>query len=587
MRDGKPPARLLQALRRSTRGGNRATVDPRHVSEAYREILRRYRAIASASDGRMPSRRWRDVALEALRYLGGDADRLRVSLRDYDHHRYGPFLGVSDGGDGAAEVCRAALASPKAQALGARASPLSRGVALDAERLGGVGEVPVGLDEFSDIWCQCAGRSLMTTNVGSRVNLRHYLPSPVVAIADGAMDVALASAKAQLADAFHPFLLTPDGKPRPLLAFVEFTLGSSRPLAERKIMLRKLLEYVRLGGISAPRVHRLGLNVRIGWGPKGRDATLAAIDLARAVGIRDVSIDGVVRKEAARAISLPGLTNYLAPDLVAQIVRHAGRKGVRVRPLEQVDPDTVARSIWSGLNTARAMSLHLGKYGLLPLTLEESETVVRQVQRWFPDWAAAPVFYVDQGLISRTGIYVGRDTSKGIAKWLRLMAKHNVKVVLIDTVDKAKGWKILRTGGDPKGLLSAREISRLAALGESLGVKVLWAGGITAPQAYELGKLGVFGIYVTTAAAIAVAVTGASRYDPALAAQKHPTFAGVLKVKRLVEAGYLSRRIKNGAMVRADEWDAVTLSEKPDDRKIEQLAKSLPAAWREWWQTRL
>jgi hypothetical protein len=39
------------------------------------------------------------------------------------------------------------------------------------------------------------------------------------------------------------------------------------------------------------------------------------------------------------------------------------------------------------------------------------------------------------------------------------MAKLKVKVVLIDTVDKAKGWKLLRTGDDPKGLLSPQQIS--------------------------------------------------------------------------------------------------------------------------------
>src|SRR5262249_24075645 len=151
-------------------------------------------------------------------------------------------------------------------------------------------------------------------------------------------------------------------------------------------------------------------------------------------------------------------------------------------------------------------SLHLGKYGLSPLTLEESEIVVKQVQQWFPDWPAAPVFYVDQGIIARSGVYVGHNTAKGVAAWLRVMAKHKVEVVLIDTVDKSKGWKLFRTVDDPKGLLRPQQISRLAALGESLGIKVLWAGGITGRQAYELGKLGVFGIYVTTAAASAVPV---------------------------------------------------------------------------------
>lgn len=582
MRHGQPPARLLNAIRRSRRVANPSPRDQQRICDAYRGILREYRTIASA--GRLPGSRWRAVALEALRYLGGDADRLHASLRDYDHHRYGPFLGVSDDGGGAAEVCRAALASPKAQALGAKVSPLTLGVALDAERLAGVGEVPVGLDEFSEIWLKCAGRGLMTTNVGSRVNLRQYLPAPVVTIADGETKAALAAAKTELADAFRPFLKTPDRKPRSLVVFVEFKLGSRRPRAERKIMLRKLREHVKSGGIAAPSVHRLGLNVKIGWGPKGRDAALRAVDLARAAGIGELSIDGVVRKEADRAISLPGLTNYLAPGLVAQVLRYAQQNGVRVRPLTQVDPDTVARSTWSVLNTARAMGLHLGKYGLFPLTLEESEIVVRQVQQWFPDWSAAPVFYVDQGLIGRSGVYVGHDMAKGVAAWLRAMAKYKVKVVLIDTVDKSKGWKILRTGDDPKGLLSAQQVSRLAALGEDLGIKVLWAGGITGPQAYELGRLGVFGIYVTTAAAIAVPVDGTYRYDPGMAQRKLPTFAGVLNVKTLLEAGYLSCRTKNGASPKGARQDDATAADMPGERDLARLSKTLPAAWRKWWR---
>jgi hypothetical protein len=155
-------------------------------------------------------------------------------------------------------------------------------------------------------------------------------------------------------------------------------------------MLEQLVAHIR-SGIAAPQVHKLGLNVRIGWAEKGRDAAIRAIDLARSAGIREVSIDGIIRKEADRALSFPGLTNYLTPDLVAEVLRHARQNGVRVHPLVQVDPDTIARSIWSTLNTARGMSLHLGKYGVYPLTLEECRSVVSQVQPWFPDWAAAPV----------------------------------------------------------------------------------------------------------------------------------------------------------------------------------------------------
>jgi hypothetical protein len=567
----QPSARLLRAIRGSGRDGRAPPRDGQRASEACREILRAYRAIAS--EGRVPGRGWRAAALAALRYLGGDADRLGETLRDYDHRRYGPFLGVSEDGVTAAEVCRAARASPKARALGAKASPLTVGVSLDAERLGGVGEVVVGPDEFSDIWSQCAGRSLITTNIGSRADIRYYLPAPVVAVPGGPAKAALESAKAGLVEKFNHFLHTPDGKPRPLVVFVEF--ASNRRDAERTTMLRALRRYVEAGKIAAPKVHKLGLHVVVRAGRQGRDDALRAIDLAHAAGTRHVSIDGVVRPEADRAISLPGLTDYLAPDLVADVLRNAQQKGVQVRPLNQVDPDTVARSIWSALNTARGMGLHLGKYGLFPLTLEEMDAVVGKVQGWFADWAAAPVYYVDQGIVSDKAVYVENDRAKGVATWLRAMAKHKVKVVLIDTVDKAKGWKILRTGDDSKGLLSLREVARLDDLGRRKGIKVLWAGSITGPQAYEFGALGVFGIYVTTAASKSVAVSGTYKSDPGLAAEKQPTFSGVLDVKTLLEAGYLSRRVKNGASLG---------NAAPGSKDFVRLSQALPAAWRQWWR---
>ena len=59
---------------------------------------------------------------------------------------------MSDEGGAAVEIRKGALASPKSKALGKKISPLTVGVALDAERLGGVGEVPVGQDEFAEIW---------------------------------------------------------------------------------------------------------------------------------------------------------------------------------------------------------------------------------------------------------------------------------------------------------------------------------------------------------------------------------------------------------------------------------------------------
>jgi hypothetical protein len=555
--------------------------DARRVSDASRKTLREYRA--QAETGPKPGRRLRDEAFKALRYLGGEGDREPFSLRDYDHVRYGAFLGVSEDGVTADEVCRAARMAPKGRALGADASPLTLGVSLDAERLGGVGEVVVGLDEYSKIWCECAGRSLITTNIGSRANVRYYLPAPIVTIPDGPHDAALSSAKELIAGAFRKFLKTPDGKPRPLVVFVGF--ASNRPAHERQALLKALVEYVAAGTIAAKGMHKLGLHAPIRAGQHGRDDALGAIELARDVGIGEVAIDGVVRPEADRAISLPGLTTYIAPNLVGEILQAARQKQIVVRPLNQVDPDTVARSIWSALNTARGMGLHLGKYGLFPLTLEEMKKVVGKVQPWFPDWSAAPVYYVDQGLVTPTEVYYDHDRATGVAKWLEAMAEHGVKVVLIDTVDKAQGWKILRTGNDKKGLLTLEEIAGLDSLGTKLGIKVLWAGSITGRQAYEFGKLGVFGIYVTTAASNKVAVSGTYVCDPGLAEEKQPSFAGVSAVKTLLEAGYLSKRVTNGGSF-APPPDSVESGSKEEQAYAARLAKALPAAWREFWKAK-
>lgn len=575
-----PPKALVARIRRLRRLAP-SPPDNYRLSEAYREVLRSYRALASS--GGEPGSRWRRLVREALVFMGGQADRHTSSLAEYDHVRYGPFLGVSDEGGAARSIRRAAFATPKTLALGRKASPLAIGVALDAERLGSVGEVPVGPDELAEIWSECVGRMLMTTNVGSRANLRLYRRVPLVTIPAGESRKAVVTAKTALADAFRPYLDAPGG-PRPLVVLVEFESGSRRAEPEQRRVLRGLKKYLRTGGIADRRIHDVGLCVSIGWGPEGRDSVLDAIDLASAAGIRQVSINGTVRKDADSMVSQPGLLNYLPPELVADILRYAQSKRIQVRSINEADPDTVAREIWSALNTARAMGLDLGKYGLFPLGLEECDSIVEHVQRWFPDWSAAPVFYVDQGIVSRSRVYVGDDTAKGIEAWLRILAKHEVRVCLIDTVDKTKGWKILKTAGDPKGILESRQIARLTALGVKLGIKVLWAGGITLEQAYEFGKLGVFGIYVTTAASVEAPVTGEYRDDPALPAEKRPTFSGVKKVKTLLEGGFLAARLATGS-------PRVRKLQQGLRAKVEQagldpiaLSRVLPAAWRSWWR---
>ena len=576
-RANEPPRQAIQTIK-ELGGTLLSSRDEQRLYDAHRAVLRAYRALVGS--GAEPRKSWAGPVDAALRYLGGNSDQCSRSLKHYDHVSYGPFLGISDDGDSAEVIRRAAHYSPKAQALGrGKTEPFTVGMALDAERLGGVGEVPVGPDEFADIWRECIDRTLLTTNVGGRAHLWLYRLTPIVTIPDGDSDAALAQAKAGLAEAFKPFLKTPDGKARQLTAFVEFPLHTERPVEQQSALLGALLQYVQSGEATAPRVHHLGLCVRIGWDTKGADAAIRAIDLAQATGTGTVGIDGVVRKEADRVGSFPGLLNYLPPAEVARVLSYAAERKVRVRPRRQLDPDTVARSIWSTLNTARAMGLNLGKYGVFPLTLEECDIVVGLIQQWLADWSAAPVYYVDQAITYRTRVFDGKDRAEGLATWLRMMARHKVKVVLIDTIDKASGWKILRTDNDPKGLLDAKEIARVSELGEKLAIKVLWAGGITLPQALIFGKLGAFGIYVTTAASAAVAVTKKYEHDRALPASKRPTYRGVMDVKIILEAGYLGERLKKAKPELAAEIERAGIDPGA-------LAKLLPAAWQAWWKAK-
>jgi len=551
--------------------------DKMQLGDAYRDLLRTYTAIVAK--GIMPAASWHSALRQALNFLGGQGDRQSFSLSKYDHKLFGPYLGVSDEGSAAMEIRNAAYVSPKARAFGRRISPNELGVALDAERLGGIGEVPVGPDEYADIWTECIGRLLISTNIGSHANLRLYNRAPVVVIPGKNMQASMEVVKTQLATAFKPFLEAPGGA-RPLTVFVEFEFGSKHSTQAKKAILEDLVQYVRSSGIAAPRIHKLGLNVRIGWGRKGCDAALQAIDLASSAGIKYVSIDGIVRKEADKVRSLPGLLTYLPSEFVTLILELAQKKQIHVNAVNVPDPDSVAREIWAGLNAARSMGLNLGKYGLFPMSLEECDRIVEQIQAWFPDWTAAPVFYVDQGLISSKKIYTGKNISEGVEVWLRTMAKHRVKVVLIDTVDKSKGWKILKTGNDPKGVLSSDQIAHLNSFGERLGIKLLWAGGITPEQVPQFGMLGVFGIYVTTAVSKMVPVRGTYLSDPGLSSEKEPTFAGVVGVKTLLEGGFLLKQLKDKsplihAKITKAGFDPVVLS------------TVLPAAWRYWWKHNL
>jgi hypothetical protein len=565
------------------------------LADSCLKILSEYRKAAFSGS---PSVGLTTRARHAFLQLGGDPGRSTASLKDYDQLRYGPFLGVSDEGSAAAEIRNAAFESPKVCALpkSVRRTPLVVGVAVDAERLGGIGELAVGPEEYADVWLACVDRLLITTNVGTRVNMRVYRREPRILLRSDSAD-ALKRAKAEIARAFRPFVDTPNRQPLPLTVLVDIPRFVRMTTARKVAALSKLARFVASGEAAgmrrAPKGHALGLLAWVGRGIAGRDASMTAIELASRAGLRVVVLDGVKRKIADQAVSLAGLVDYFEPGIVGPLLRKAKQSNVQLRAANLPDTDTIARSIWVGLNTARSMGADLGKYGCFPLTRSEIEYVVQQIEEWTYSWSAAPVFFVDQGLLREGGVDVERDLPRGIEIWLNTVAAHGVRVVLIDTIEKASGRRLLRQSpADAKGYLGWGQIQRIEKHARDSKIKVLWAGGLGLRDAFEMGKLGIFGIYVTSATATTIPVSGAYKRDPALAGVKEPTKEAVLRMKILLEAGFLASKLRSatGKQIECEADALLSALDQAEADRIKTLTLTLASkcvtGWREYWKMR-
>lgn len=486
-------------------------------------------------------RRIRAAAGRALDELGGQPEWPATSLRDYDHARFGPYLGVSGEGAASAAIRDAALASPKVKSLGLT-DPLHIGVAHDAERLGSVGELPVGPAEYRDIRLGSVGRVLTSTNVGSRINVRFYGRVRTIWANPAPVRQMIAAARDSARERFAPFLAGPDGKPRPVTVFVRFKRET--PPAGRAVVLKALTRELKSGALGSASQHHIGLLVAPPRGAAGVRETLEAIRLAAGSGLRSVAVDGTVREAAEQTLSLPGLLDYFNPGQLRKLYEEADRRGIELTPANTVDTESVARHVWTALVVARNMGAAVGKFGLFPLTVDEAERVIALVQSWFPDWTTAPVFYVDEPVVYRTQVFTRSQVAQALKAWLELMARYQVRVVLVDTVDKSRGMKLLKSGpNDRQGILDARTIQEADRSAAASGIRILWAGGISVAQSYEFGRLRAFGVYVTTAVASSKPVGPEHENDPALAVERLPTKDGVGRVKLLLEAGFLSSKL--------------------------------------------
>lgn len=461
-------------------------------------------------------------------------------LEAYDTRRFGPLLGVSDEGSAAETIADAAYASAKARALGPGADAMCVGMIIDGERMTSAGEVPIGPDEYRQILPAAAGRTFCTTNVGVRVNARPDQPLPEFRVADAAADQG--KWLDGIFKCFKPFVETPDRRPRPLtirlLVKAPDCMGALRDLVPA-------IESGRGDGRLGPReTHRLScllvFDEPIGSQPQ-IERIREAIALAASLKVPEVAIDGDVRELARRRLSMQGLLNVLDPALAGSLLGEADRAGVRLAYRYDLDEESAARTVWTGLNCARQQGLSAAKYGLVPLTIEQQMEVVELNQRWLAGWTPIPAFYVDTPLVTECDVFQSDRCPEAAEMWLSLVGARGARVILVDAPDRVEPRKLLKADGGPadRGVLFLDQVRALSRHAERLGLRVLWSGGIAAKQAFELARLQVGGIFTTSSASRPVAVHGPLTDDPQLAAAVEPTETGIRRIHALIQAGFL------------------------------------------------
>lgn len=459
------------------------------------------------------------------------------ALEEYDHKRFGPVLGVSDEGPAAQTIADAAYSSAKARAAG-DADAMCVGMIIDGERMGSAGEVPIGPPEYAEVLPAARARTFCTTNVGVRVNTRFYQPLPEFRVADAAVDEQ--KWLDSIFDKFKPFINTPDGVPRPLTVRL-LTEKGERALAD---LVPKIEAGRAQGRLGPSDLHCLSFLIVF----EDEIASAEEVEevrqlmaVAAELGVPEVAVDGRLVEAARRRISIQGLLNILDPDTVRSLLAYANELGIRVVYHYETDPETAARTVWTGLNSAHKYGLTAAKYGLFPLKLDQQRYVVRHVQRWMGDWTPVPAFYVDTALVTDTDVYEDDRVVEAARSWMDMISEEGAKVALIDAPDRIKPRRLLKRtdAPDDPGVLTVDQVGTLLKHAESLGLRVLWSGGNSAQHAFELGKLGVYGIFTTGSTARVVPVHGTLEQDKQLAKEAEPTELGVRRVHALLQGGYL------------------------------------------------
>ena len=463
-----------------------------------------------------------------------------LSFTAYDAEYLGPLFAVSDEGSAGQVIVNAAYASAKAEALWP-IDPVHLGVALDGERMTSAGEVPIGPVEYEELSDAAAGRLFLTTNVGVRVNARLNQQLPEFLVTEKSADD-----KKWLENVFatfSPFLHTPDGRPRPLT--VRFSINPDGPVKSLKGLAAKLEAGRKEGKMGMAEVHRFSILVAFQNMITSDDQIRSIegiMDLAREAGFNELAVDGELREAARRRFGIQSLLNILDPEHLRRLLEAARARGIRLTYRYQLDIESAARTIWTGLHTARANRFSAGKYGLVPMTLEEQATVIEMITRWTVGWTAIPAFYVDTPLLTETDVYDVTRCKEAAKLWLKMARGAGVTIVLFDSPDRVTPRRLLRQSEakDDNGVLTIADVEEILAYGKELGVSILWSGGITSKQAFDLAKRKVFGIFSTSSTAAKIAVTAQFESDPRLASENEPTDLGVARIHAIIQGGFLS-----------------------------------------------
>jgi hypothetical protein len=475
-------------------------------------------------------------------------------LDEYDSTRFGPLLAVSDEGENAETIARAAWSSAKARALHPP-SPMPLGLMIDGERMVSAGEGPIGPDEYAKLIAAAFERTLASTNVGVRVNARLYRLLPEFVLADAAQDEA--KWLARVFAAFTPFLKTLDGVPRPLTVRL-IVEPSDAPATVARLVAR--LEAGRSQGLLGPAsLHRFSLLSIAGGVIRAGDPVAEikrVIAIAAQAGISEVAIDGDLTLAARERMSVASLLNIVDVSTLRDLFAVARQQKIRLVYRYQVDADSAARTVWTGLQAARSFGFTAGKYGLIPLTLEEQEQVVALISRWTEGWTAVPAFYVDTPLVTGDEVFDESRCVEAAFLWMEKVRAAGARLVLFDCPDRIAARHLIRDAQHAEGILTLDQIAAIEQHAKGLGLKPMWSGGITARLAFALGAQQVFAIFSTGAASRQVPVHGSFADDPDLASEGAPTELGVRRVHAALQAGFLSSVLRERNPKIANEVDS-------------------------------